>query len=672
MDVSVCVPTYQGAPYLEACLESIAGQDLAGVEVLVCDDGSTDATVAIATAFGDRIPDLDVAVNPTRLGAVANLNHCIARARGAWVKPVFQDDLIAPGCLTALREARGGSPVVVAGRRYLYEPGVPDWRRDACEHLLEVALDRRFPPGPVTPDAIADVLVDLVVDGVPQLNPVGEPVAVMLERDAVLAAGGFDAGYVQLWDYELVLRLAVQHGLVVVPGPLATFRVHGQSQTTRNFDDDAYRTEVLDPLRLLVGYATRPEYDRPRRRATARAEPVSLPERAAHAAATARRALADLPSAGRDDAEAAWWQEVAPLDGAVAVPSAAGGATGLRRAVRFARRLVRGGEWWAHMVGPILTFAYLQVGWRSVPPGTGVPSIVALVVSASAVAAYGFAVNDASDVEADRRAGKPNAMARLPRAGRVVVVGALALVGAVPWTMVALPRDAAVVLAAIYLVPLLYSPRPVRLKERDLLGPFADAANAFVLPALFTVALFAGEGGPIGPAPLMTAAIVAWSAGYGLRAILVHQIGDLPNDERSGTVTLVRRIGADRATRAVSRVVFPVELFGLAGLGVTVALWSWGAAAAGLAYLVVDQVARRAGAIGHPVSPVPAADGYVSLMEWYRVWPALIVGLGLVVGEPWYGIVVGLHLMAFARPIRKQLGDLGRVVAATGRAVRSR
>ncbi len=134
-DVSVVVPTYNGAAYLNECLASIAAQDLDGVEVLVVDDGSTDDTVAIAHSFGDRIPGLRVVVPGDRAGAVGNVNRCVELARGRWIKPVFQDDLLEPGCLRGMRAARRrGAPLVVAGRSYRYEEGTPTWQRDACEH----------------------------------------------------------------------------------------------------------------------------------------------------------------------------------------------------------------------------------------------------------------------------------------------------------------------------------------------------------------------------------------------------------------------------------------------------------------------------------------------------------------------------------------------------------
>lgn len=255
IDVTVVVPTFDGAAYLDECLASIAAQDLRGVEVLVNDDGSSDDTVERARRHADRIPGLRVEQNPQRLGPVGNVNRCLRLARGRWVKPVFQDDLLEPGGLDALRAARRrGVAAVVGARTYRFEEGVPDWQRAACDDLVAAALPHRFGSGPVRPEQVAEVAAETVAERRPQLNFVGEPVAVLLDRRAALRAGGFDERYAQLWDYELLVRLAMRRGLVLVGEPVGTFRVHGASQTARNLAGSAFTTNVADRLRLLVAY----------------------------------------------------------------------------------------------------------------------------------------------------------------------------------------------------------------------------------------------------------------------------------------------------------------------------------------------------------------------------------------------------------------------------------
>ena len=55
---SAIVPVYNGADYVEAALRSIVGQDLLPYEIIGVDDGSSDASAAVAEAFESPVPSL--------------------------------------------------------------------------------------------------------------------------------------------------------------------------------------------------------------------------------------------------------------------------------------------------------------------------------------------------------------------------------------------------------------------------------------------------------------------------------------------------------------------------------------------------------------------------------------------------------------------------------------
>lgn len=705
VDVTVIVPTFEGAPYVAACLDSIAANDLDGVEVLVVDDCSTDDTVTIADSYADRIPGLRVVRNPTRLGAVGNVNRCIDLAEGRWIKPVFQDDLIDPDCLSVMRSARQpGVPIVVCGRRYLFEGDIPSFRREACDHLVEHSLPRRFGDGLLRADALANVLVDQAANGYPQVNVIGEPVVALFDRRHVRRVGGIDDGFVQLWDYELVLRLSMAAGVVLIDRPLATFRVHEESETARNFAQQAFRSNVLDRLRLHVLYAAGRRFGPVRRAAAGREPPVDLRAVAVGVSRAARHLRDSLPDDVRDDATgrldalcvhlpdppvgpigaqadamehlvveelaAGPWLSLSerPVDLVAAEPAPApelqpetqattteDGSTSGRRAgggklsrVARASAALRTNQWWGHMLGPIVAFACLQIGWRSVPPGAAMGRVVALLVSAIALASYGYVVNDASDIEADRVAGKTNSMARRSVPARAAIILTCALVGALPWLFVDLPWIALGPLLGFFLVPILYSVRPFRFKERDVLGPIADASNAFVVPALFVMALYSQLGDPAGPEWTMVVGGVLWSAAFGLRAIVKHQIDDAKNDLATGTRTLVLRLGIARSTRELRRVLFPIEMIGLSLLTATVAFWSWGTVVICVGGFLVFQVVRLRGIVTQRVSTVPLAWG--GWMYWQQIWPALILSVALWVSSPWFSVLtVGIVVLFWPR-----------------------
>jgi glycosyltransferase involved in cell wall biosynthesis len=86
--VSVIVPTYNASDSIAACLQAIVAQSYTDIEILVCDDGSTDRTLAIAAAIGDaRMRILSSEVNG---GPSAARNRGIGQASGEII--FFTDD----------------------------------------------------------------------------------------------------------------------------------------------------------------------------------------------------------------------------------------------------------------------------------------------------------------------------------------------------------------------------------------------------------------------------------------------------------------------------------------------------------------------------------------------------------------------------------------------------
>jgi glycosyltransferase involved in cell wall biosynthesis len=102
--VSVVVPVHNGARFLATALESVLGQADTRVEILVCDDGSTDGSQAIIERFArdSRIRPLD---GPKRGNWVANTNAAVLRARGDLITFLHQDDVWLAGRLQALHRA---------------------------------------------------------------------------------------------------------------------------------------------------------------------------------------------------------------------------------------------------------------------------------------------------------------------------------------------------------------------------------------------------------------------------------------------------------------------------------------------------------------------------------------------------------------------------------------
>lgn len=93
--VSVLLPCYNAAPYLELCLKSLFTQSYSNFEIVAIDDGSTDATLAILRRAAATDQRLRVVSRENR-GLVATLNELIAEARGSLLARMDADDIAYP------------------------------------------------------------------------------------------------------------------------------------------------------------------------------------------------------------------------------------------------------------------------------------------------------------------------------------------------------------------------------------------------------------------------------------------------------------------------------------------------------------------------------------------------------------------------------------------------
>jgi len=98
---SVALCTYNGEKHIAAQLESIAGQSRLPEELIICDDGSQDATLEIVHRFAKSAPfPVQIEENERNLGSTANFSKAIALCRHPWIVLSDQDDLWLPDKLS--------------------------------------------------------------------------------------------------------------------------------------------------------------------------------------------------------------------------------------------------------------------------------------------------------------------------------------------------------------------------------------------------------------------------------------------------------------------------------------------------------------------------------------------------------------------------------------------
>lgn len=134
--VSIIVPLYNKAPYVEQCLYSLMDQTLQDIEVIVVDDGSTDRGNEIAYAICEEDERFTYAYQENA-GVSSALNQGLARARGSFVARLDGDDWLDSDALTLLHHAATALGVVHVRCGYVRERAGKTTQQIPCCASLE-------------------------------------------------------------------------------------------------------------------------------------------------------------------------------------------------------------------------------------------------------------------------------------------------------------------------------------------------------------------------------------------------------------------------------------------------------------------------------------------------------------------------------------------------------
>lgn len=127
--ISVIIPTFNRVQYLEDAIASVLNQDYTPVELIVVDDGSTDATPSVVRGMGGNIRY----VYQDNMGIAGARNTGVSLATGAFLAFLDSDDVWMPGKLTrqmAVFAARPETDVVYGHAEQFFSPEIePEFRQ---------------------------------------------------------------------------------------------------------------------------------------------------------------------------------------------------------------------------------------------------------------------------------------------------------------------------------------------------------------------------------------------------------------------------------------------------------------------------------------------------------------------------------------------------------------
>ena len=112
--ISIIVPVYNAEEYLDKCLSSILSQDFHSYEVILVDDGSTDASPLICDRYSATDPRFRT-IHKSNGGVSSARNSGIRLAKGEYVMFLDSDDRLTPSALRELYTQASGADFVIGG-----------------------------------------------------------------------------------------------------------------------------------------------------------------------------------------------------------------------------------------------------------------------------------------------------------------------------------------------------------------------------------------------------------------------------------------------------------------------------------------------------------------------------------------------------------------------------
>src|SRR6202167_244827 len=219
LQVSIIIPTYNRCAMLLEAIDSVLAQSSTAFELIVIDDGSTDGT-------SEHLARLDKSIRIERIehrGPAAARNRGVELARAPLIAFLDSDDLWAPAKLErqlAFMRANPGCAICQTNEI---------WIRNG----------RRVNPGLRHRKRAGDIFIDSLRTCLISMS------ATMMRTDLFRSLGGFDESMAAAEDYDLWLRILIDHEAGLLDQPLVTRRGGHR-------DPNSPATPALDRFRILA------------------------------------------------------------------------------------------------------------------------------------------------------------------------------------------------------------------------------------------------------------------------------------------------------------------------------------------------------------------------------------------------------------------------------------
>jgi len=211
--VSVIMPNFNHARFLVDSIQSVLGQTLSDLELIIVDDCSSDHSSEIIGRFSAVDARIKVMRHERNQGLSRSRNHALELAAGELIAFCDADDIWESDKLelqVRLLESHPNYGLVYADSLIIDEQGAPTGRR-----FSEIYGLPKTPSGSLFGDLVHGNFINIL--------------SVLMRKECVRQVGPFDERVRWVQDWWYWLQLSRRHLFLYLPRPLAKYRVHGRS-----------------------------------------------------------------------------------------------------------------------------------------------------------------------------------------------------------------------------------------------------------------------------------------------------------------------------------------------------------------------------------------------------------------------------------------------------------
>lgn len=246
--VTLIVITYNSSPFVVETLESAKAQTYHNIELLICDDSSTDDTVAVCSDWlmenSSRFTRTRLIAESKNTGVAGNLNRGINEAHGEWIKGIAGDDTLKDHCIDTYVRYVSSNPDI----RFVHAAAdiYSEEFRDDCFMSHSNDHYESMHNNHLTPEKQFQILLTRAH----LLAP-----TTFIKKDVFEQAGLYDETIPMLEDWPMWLRISRQ-GIQMYYLDICTinYRIHSGSLTNKKGTTIMYKSHTFDIFAVYKKY----------------------------------------------------------------------------------------------------------------------------------------------------------------------------------------------------------------------------------------------------------------------------------------------------------------------------------------------------------------------------------------------------------------------------------